>query len=136
MRLTHDGLVGVRVAYRVRSRNDPCTRELGRPSVLNLQKRQRSYFTPLGIYFISISELRHKCAATVSCSEVRGWLGRYLFTPWRAGVWRRGAGDVQGAGATAGGGGTSNPNREEDSSSQTRSSSPRPLKAPIGWARF
>lgn len=54
-------------------------------------------------------------------SEVRGWLGRYLFTPWRAGVWRRGAGDVQGAGAAAGGGGASNPNREEDSSSQTRS---------------
>ena len=33
----------------------------------------------------------------------------YLLAPWRAGVGRRGAGDVQRAGATAGGGGASNP---------------------------
>lgn len=36
----------------------------------------------------------------------------YLLAPWRAGVGWRGAGDVQGAGATAGGGGASNPDRE------------------------
>lgn len=45
---------------------------------------------------------------------------RYLFTAWRAGVWGRGAGDIQGAGATAGGGGASDPNTDVDSSSQTR----------------
>lgn len=54
-------------------------------------------------------------------------LGRYLFTPWRAGVWRRGAGDVQGAGATAGGGGPSDPNRGEDTAVFS--------KAPVTFAK-
>ena len=34
--LTHDGLVGVWVAYRIRSRKDSCARQLGCPSILNL----------------------------------------------------------------------------------------------------
>lgn len=49
------------------------------------------------------------------CSWVRG----YLFTAWRAGVWGRGAGDVQGAGATAGRGRPSDPNEDTDSGSET-----------------
>lgn len=36
----------------------------------------------------------------------------YLLAPWRAGVGWRGAGDVQGTGATAGGGGASDPDRD------------------------
>lgn len=110
--LTHDGLVGVRVAYGVWSRNDPCAGELGGPSILDLW----------------ISGIMDQVAGQSEPhpgSKALGLWVCYLFTAWRAGVWWRGAGDVQGAGATAGGGGASDPNEDTDpeSRSQTRPSS-------------
>lgn len=36
VRLTHDGLVGVGVAYRIRPRDEPSARQLGCSSILNL----------------------------------------------------------------------------------------------------
>lgn len=83
VRLTHDGLIGVRVAHRVWSRKDPCAWELRRPSILDLETRGRRIRTPTGIrgavsqgcsLKLWVANSRRK--AMLTCSQANVWVTR------------------------------------------------------------